>query len=94
MTGLVLFQVDNTDAEGRLILADALCYAETFNPKLIMDIATLTGKTMARLRSRVATVREKYMDNNFFQVREKTGNLVDGQGNLERTGKVREKSGK
>lgn len=37
-------QVDNTDAEGRLILADALCYAHQFNPKLVLDIATLTGK--------------------------------------------------
>lgn len=36
-------QVDNTDAEGRLVLADALCYAETFQPRLILDIATLTG---------------------------------------------------
>lgn len=35
--------VDNTDAEGRLVLADALCYAEKFNPKYIVDIATLTG---------------------------------------------------
>jgi Leucyl aminopeptidase len=37
--------VDNTDAEGRLILADALCYAQEFNPQLIVDIATLTGMT-------------------------------------------------
>lgn len=36
-------QVDNTDAEGRLILADALCYAHTFNPKVIINAATLTG---------------------------------------------------
>nr|ACJ05317.1 leucine aminopeptidase-like protein [Crassostrea gigas] len=36
-------QVDNTDAEGRLILADALCYSEQFNPSLILDMATLTG---------------------------------------------------
>ncbi|XP_012592986.1 cytosol aminopeptidase [Microcebus murinus] len=36
-------QIDNTDAEGRLILADALCYAHTFNPKVIIDAATLTG---------------------------------------------------
>merc|ERR1719188_1042811 len=36
-------QVDNTDAEGRLILADALCYADTLNPRLVMDVATLTG---------------------------------------------------
>ncbi|XP_034943968.1 cytosol aminopeptidase-like isoform X2 [Chelonus insularis] len=35
--------VDNTDAEGRLILADALCYAAEFKPKFTLDIATLTG---------------------------------------------------
>ncbi|KAG1680666.1 Cytosol aminopeptidase [Nymphon striatum] len=36
-------QVDNTDAEGRLVLADALCYAHTFHPRVILDMATLTG---------------------------------------------------
>ncbi|MDC0036840.1 leucyl aminopeptidase [bacterium] len=36
-------EVINTDAEGRLILADALCWATTFKPKAIIDIATLTG---------------------------------------------------
>ena len=36
-------EVDNTDAEGRLILADALSYAHSFNPKAIVDLATLTG---------------------------------------------------
>ncbi|KAJ7326999.1 hypothetical protein JRQ81_016758, partial [Phrynocephalus forsythii] len=36
-------QVDNTDAEGRLVLADALCYAHSFNPRAIIDAATLTG---------------------------------------------------
>lgn len=36
-------QVDNTDAEGRLILADALCYGHTFNPRAIVNVATLTG---------------------------------------------------
>ena len=35
--------MDNTDAEGRLVLADALCYAETFQPYAILDMATLTG---------------------------------------------------
>lgn len=35
--------IDNTDAEGRLILADALSYASDFNPLWILDIATLTG---------------------------------------------------
>lgn len=42
-------QIDNTDAEGRLILADALCYASTFSPMLTLDIATLTGKILSTL---------------------------------------------
>jgi len=36
-------EVINTDAEGRLILADALAYCEKFKPKAIIDLATLTG---------------------------------------------------
>jgi len=36
-------EVMNTDAEGRLILADALHYAKKFDPSLVIDIATLTG---------------------------------------------------
>jgi len=36
-------QVDNTDAEGRLVLCDALTYAQTFQPSGIIDMATLTG---------------------------------------------------
>ena len=45
-------------------------------------------------RARVATVTWKNVWKiNFFQVRKKSGNFVDGQGNLERTWKDREKSG-
>lgn len=36
-------QVDNTDAEGRLILADALHYASQHKPRVLLDMATLTG---------------------------------------------------
>ncbi|CAI8289939.1 MAG: Cytosol aminopeptidase [Owenweeksia sp. TMED14] len=36
-------EVLNTDAEGRLILADALHYAKKYDPKLVIDLATLTG---------------------------------------------------
>ncbi len=36
-------EVLNTDAEGRLILADALSYAQTLNPAVCIDVATLTG---------------------------------------------------
>lgn len=42
-------EVLNTDAEGRLILADALTYARRFNPSVVIDIATLTGAAVAAL---------------------------------------------
>jgi leucyl aminopeptidase len=37
-------EIRHTDAEGRLIMADALSYAQEFNPRLIIDIAKLTGQ--------------------------------------------------
>merc|ERR1719209_1346981 len=51
-------QVDNTDAEGRLILADALCYADTLAPRLVLDIATLTGAMNVALGAAAAFLRE------------------------------------
>lgn len=42
MSGLTV-EILNTDAEGRLILCDALTYCERFNPEYVIDIATLTG---------------------------------------------------
>jgi leucyl aminopeptidase len=42
-------EVLNTDAEGRLILCDALTYAERFKPTAVVDIATLTGACMIAL---------------------------------------------
>ena len=42
-------EVDNTDAEGRLILADALAYASTYKPKAVIDLATLTGACVVAL---------------------------------------------
>lgn len=49
-------QVDNTDAEGRLILADGLCYADKFEPQAVLDIATLTGAMGISLGSAVTGV--------------------------------------
>ena len=48
-------EVLNTDAEGRLILADALHYAKKYQPSLVMDLATLTGAA-ARAIGRQASV--------------------------------------
>ena len=42
-------EVLNTDAEGRLILADALTYAERYEPEAVVDIATLTGAMVVAL---------------------------------------------
>ncbi|KAL4231184.1 bleomycin hydrolase [Mactra antiquata] len=47
-------QIDNTDAEGRLILADALNYCESIKPQLILDMATLTGAIDVALGSGAA----------------------------------------
>lgn len=43
------FEVNNTDAEGRLILSDALCYASEQHPEVIIDVATLTGAMVVAL---------------------------------------------
>lgn len=42
-------EVLNTDAEGRLVLADALHYAKKYRPELVLDFATLTGSAAATL---------------------------------------------
>jgi len=47
-------EVDNTDAEGRLLLADALHYAGRFNPDIIIDFATLTGACRVALGDEAA----------------------------------------
>ena len=48
MSGLTI-EILNTDAEGRLILCDALTYAEKFKPRCVIDIATLTGACIIAL---------------------------------------------
>ena len=44
-------EILNTDAEGRLVLCDALTYAERFKPQAVIDIATLTGACVVALGS-------------------------------------------
>ena len=48
MTGKTI-EIDNTDAEGRLILADAVAYAESLGAHTIVDVATLTGACIIAL---------------------------------------------
>ncbi len=52
-------EINNTDAEGRLTLADALIYASKLAPDLVLDFATLTGACMIALGPRIAGVMAK-----------------------------------
>jgi leucyl aminopeptidase len=49
-------EVLNTDAEGRLVLADALAYGQELEPTVMIDLATLTGGQIVALGNRVAAV--------------------------------------
>ncbi len=53
MSGITV-EIVNTDAEGRLVLCDALTYAKTFRPKAIVDIATLTAQSVMAMGEGVA----------------------------------------
>ncbi len=55
-------EVGNTDAEGRLILCDALTYAQRFEPVALVDVATLTGACMVALGKFAAGVMTKKDD--------------------------------
>jgi leucyl aminopeptidase len=48
MSGLTI-EILNTDAEGRLVLCDALTYAERYKPRAVIDVATLTGACVVAL---------------------------------------------
>ena len=49
-------EILNTDAEGRLVLCDALTHVQTFKPKTIIDVATLTGACIVALGSHASAV--------------------------------------
>ena len=49
-------EVKNTDAEGRLLLADALSFARKYDPELVIDLATLTGAAVRALGTEASAV--------------------------------------
>jgi len=55
-------EVGNTDAEGRLILCDALTYAQRFEPQALVDVATLTGACVVALGKFAAGLMSKHDD--------------------------------
>ncbi len=71
-------EVLNTDAEGRIILADALTYAKKYKPKLVVDVATLTGASMVALGQRMSALfsNKKELLEKIYELGEKSGNYV------------------
>jgi leucyl aminopeptidase len=67
----VTVEVLNTDAEGRLILADALYHASGFKPTAIIDLATLTGACMVALGSQASGLMGN--DNSLLRQLEQAG---------------------
>lgn len=69
-------EVLNTDAEGRLILADALAYGiATYSPKAVIDLATLTGAAIIALGANVAAIvgTNKQLTDRLRKLSDKTG---------------------
>ncbi len=55
-------EVLNTDAEGRLVLCDALTYSQRFNPIALIDVATLTGACVVALGHHASAIMSKHDD--------------------------------
>jgi leucyl aminopeptidase len=71
-------EVDNTDAEGRIILADALTYAKRYDPAFVVDVATLTGAALVALGQSASALftADEEMERKFRDWGEESGDLV------------------
>ncbi|MFV0482133.1 MAG: leucyl aminopeptidase [Campylobacteraceae bacterium] len=72
-------EVRNTDAEGRLVLADCLCYAQEFKPDLLIDMATLTGACVVGVGEYTTGVmgHNSTLKHELFAAAEKSGELTN-----------------
>ena len=61
-------EVWNTDAEGRMLLADALSYAKKYDPELVIDSATLTGAAIRAIGSYASCIMGTADDKDFDQM--------------------------
>ncbi len=68
-------EVGNTDAEGRLILADAISYASKYKPELIIDIATLTGSAASTFGNQAIAMMTN-ADRKYISLLEECGHQV------------------
>jgi len=68
-------EVGNTDAEGRLILADAISYASRYSPELIIDVATLTGSAAMTFGNQAIAIMGN-AERKYFSLLEECGKEV------------------
>lgn len=68
----------HTDAEGRLILADALHYARKYEPKLVIDIATLTGASLVAIgqHAHVIMTKDRALEDSMRDLGEESGDYT------------------
>lgn len=71
-------EIMNTDAEGRLILGDALTYAERYKPRLVIDVATLTGAALVVVGKRASVImtRNQELEDSLRKLGEESGDYV------------------
>ena len=71
-------EVLHTDAEGRLVLADALTYAKRYSPKLIVDVATLTGAALVAIGQHASLImtKDRKLEDSLRDLGERCGDYV------------------
>jgi leucyl aminopeptidase len=71
-------EILHTDAEGRLVLADALSYCAKYKPRVIIDVATLTGAALVALGQNASAVmtRDQELESNLRTLGEEAGDLL------------------
>lgn len=70
-------EVINTDAEGRMILADALSYAKKYDPKLVINVATLTGSAARAIGKYGIVGMQSKADTEFKNLRKSGENVCE-----------------
>ncbi|MEZ5197071.1 MAG: leucyl aminopeptidase [Bacteroidales bacterium] len=70
-------EVINTDAEGRMILADALSYARKYKPALVIDVATLTGAAARAIGKYGIVAMQSKADNEFKKLKQSGENVCE-----------------
>ena len=75
----ISIEVRNTDAEGRLVLADCLSYAQDLKPDLLIDLATLTGACVVGLGEYTSGImgNNEDLQNKFYESSKKSGEYAN-----------------